>query len=248
MVKRRRVRTVFVSPGRVTKRRRVRRISTAGQRTIVSNVRTGGFMGIEKKFVDYTVSNDPFTSVWAGGEMEDATALSLSAVAQGDGESQRDGRMYTIHSVFVKGFLRTASQESQTAPITDAVARLALVWDKQTNGAQLNAEDVFDTVTAGEDVNSVKNLQFSHRFRVLKDITIPLPVQNTNEGAINLFASSPTLVPFKMGFTFKTPIQVRCTGTTAAIASIQDNSIHLIGTATDTNVTLWYRSRVRFMG
>ncbi len=215
-----------------------------------ADVRTGGFMGLEKKFVDYNVASDAFTTVWAGGEMEDGTALSLSAVAQGDGESQRDGRVYHIHSVHINGFLERAAQESVAAPVGDVLARLALVWDTQTNGAQLNAEDVFLTIGAGEDVNSWRNLQFSKRFIVLKDkkIRIPVGMANLNEGAVNLFANTALKIPFKINKTFKTPIKVRCSGTTAVVAAITDNSLHLIGTATNSNGALTYQSRVRFTG
>lgn len=213
-----------------------------------ANVRTGGFMDLERKFVDYDIAADAFTNVWAGGEMEDATALSLSAVAQGNGESQRDGRVYHIHSCHVKGFFSIAATESQTAPIADQVARIALVWDTQTNGAQLNAEDVFLTVTAGQDINSWRNLQFSKRFIVLKDKIVKIHVPSTNEGGPNLFSNGFIQVPFKINKTFKTPIKIRCSGTTAAIASITDNSLHFIGTATGPQVLMTYASRCRFTG
>ncbi len=213
------------------------------------NVRTGGFMDIEKKFIDYEVDSDAFTSVWAGGEMEDGTALSISAVAQGDGESNRDGRVYHIQSVHVNGYVELPAAESSTTPIADIIARIALVWDTQTNGAQLNAENVFLTTSSGKDVNSFRNLQFSKRFIVLKDKKLTVkPVGQTNEGGINLFANGQVRVPFKFNKTFKTPIKVRCSGTTAVVGNITDNSLHIIGTANSTAVVLNYESRVRFTG
>ncbi len=216
---------------------------------VLANVRTGGFMALERKFKDYNDAADAFSTVWAAGEMEDATALSLSAVAQGDGESERDGRVYHIHSVHLKGFVKYNVQESQTAPIEDHIVRLALVWDTQTNGAQLNAEDVFVTIGAGEDINSFRNLQFSKRFVVLKDKTIKINLNNqTNEGAINLFANGEVRIPFKINKSFKTPIKVRCSGTTATVSVITDNSLHLIGTGTSTNAKVTYQSRIRFTG
>ncbi len=213
------------------------------------NFRQGGYIDIEKKFVDYSVTGDAFTSIWAGGEMDEGTALSLSAVAQGDGESQRDGRVYHIHSVHVRGQIKRAALEGQTAPISDAVARIALVWDTQTNGAQLNAEDVMLTIGAASDVYSWRNLQFSKRFIVLKDKTFRVASNNqTNEGASNLFANGDILIPFKINKTFKKPIKVRCKATTATVAAITDNSLHLIGTATTTGCNITYESRVRFTG
>ncbi len=228
-----------------------RAIGVAAARAVpsaIANIRTGGFGNIENKFVDYRVSGDAFTTSWAGGEMEDGTALSLSAVAQGDGESERDGRVYTINSVHIKGFLETPLEESQAAPEIDYMARLALVWDTQTNAVQLSAEDVFLTVAAGEDTNSFRNLQYSKRFIVLKDKTWRLAHQQVNEGAANLFATGGIRIPFKMNKSFKNGIKVRCTGTTAVIASIADNSLHLIGVSNSGQAVLTYQSRVRFTG
>ncbi len=219
------------------------------QRRRITQPRIGGFTGIEKKFVDYIDNDDPFSSTWAGGEM-DPTTNAVSAIAQGDGENQRDGRVATLHSVFIKGFMSVAATESSIAPLDDIIVRIVLVQDKQTNGAQLNAEDVMDTISAAVDINSVKNLQNSARFVVLKDKTFLLPRgrANTNEGAANLFASAKILVPFKMGVTFKKPIRVNHTGTTANVTSVADNSIHVIGTTSNVEGLLTYRSRVRFTG
>lgn len=227
--------------------RRTRRRTMAPTRT------TGfkpGFAVPEVKFKDFRVNDDTFTSVWAGGEMEDATALSVSAVSQGDGESERDGRVYWIHSVFIHGTIDQPAVESATAPLLDQVARIALVWDKQTNGAQLNAEDVFLTIAASDDIDSFRNLQFTKRFQVLKDqrYLIPVARSSMNEGSVNLFASGAITVPFKMAHIFKKPIKVTCKGTAAAIASIVDNSLHIIGTGTTTGTTLSYASRIRFSG
>ena len=212
--------------------------------------RIGGFTGIEKKFVDYTLNGAALTTIWAGGEQDEGTALSMSAIGQGDGESQRDGRVATLHSWFVKGFFTNSEIESSVAPLADTLVRIAVVLDKQSNGAQLNAEDVFDTVGASQDVNSVKNLQNSARFKVLKDMTrvVQNARANTNEGAVNLFAQGQTFTPFKMGGVFNPPIRVNHTGTGATIATCADNSIHVIATGTQTTGLLSYRSRVRFTG
>ncbi len=201
----------------------------------------------ELKFVDYTVTNDAFTTVWAGGEMEDATALSISAIAEGTGDSQRAGRVATLISWKINGFVNIAAVESITTPLPDQIARIVVVHDKQTNGAQLNAEDVFDTIAATTDINSMLKLQQEHRFKVLKDIMISVHRTQTNEGAVNLFASGIHRFPFMMSGKFNPPIRVNHSATAAAIASVTDNSIHVIGTATNAAVLLNYRSRVRFL-
>ncbi len=237
-----------------TKRRYAKKRRTTAlpfkKRRLSRNVRTGGFLDMEVKFKDFRVNDDAFTQVWAGGEMEDATALSVSAVAQGDGESERDGRVYWIKSIFIHGTIEQPQTEAQGQPLDDQVVRLALVWDKQTNGAQLNAEDVFLTIASGDDIDSFRNLQFTKRFQVLADQKHLMQIgrTNTNEGAVNAFASAGVTKNFKFSHIFRTPIKVTCKGTTAVIASIVDNSLHIIGTGTAAGTTLSYASRLRFTG
>jgi len=210
------------------------------------NARIGGFLGIETKFFDVEAENDAFTATWAA--MEPATT-NLTAIAQGDGESNRDGRKYAIKSIHIKGFIEVPQQESQTAPIADQYCRIVLVLDTQTNGAQLTATDVMDGGLA-EDTLAFRNLQFSKRFIVLfdKKITLHVGRANMNEGAVNLFASPTIRVPFSYNKTFSTPIQVLMSGTTADIANVTDNSIHMIGVSESTIATLSYQCRTRFVG
>ena len=81
-----------------------------------SNVRTGGFEGKENKFLDCNLAATAVTGTWAtynptaGGCVD-----SLSVPAQGNGESQRDGRVYYINSIHLRGLCKMASTESQVA-------------------------------------------------------------------------------------------------------------------------------------
>ncbi len=209
----------------------------------LSNVRTGGFTGIERKFFD-TDNVSAFNTSWA---IEENVTTALSAVAQGDGESNRDGRIYNILSIHIRGHIIVGVAESQTAPIGDQLCRLALVWDKQSNGANITATDVYDAGPT-DDINSFRNLQFTKRFHVLKDKTWLVRRQGLNEGAANLFAAVNRKIPFKWNFTFKVPIRVTMSGTTADIANVTDNSLHMIGVSTSTLVTYSYASRIRFTG
>ncbi len=217
---------------------------------MASNIRTGGYLAIENKFVDYNVTAKVIGATWAGGELDDATALSLSAAGQGDSESQRDGRVYTINSIHLRGAISQLNVESQTTPLADIIVRLVLVWDTQSNGAQLNAEDVMLTVASAEDYRSFRNLQFSKRFIVLKDKTMTLQVAraNTNEGAANLFANGAVKTMFKMNKSFKKGIKVRTTGTNATVSVTSDNSLHLIGVSESGTTIIDYSSRCRFSG
>ena len=131
----------------------------------------------------------------------------------------------------------------------DALVRLVLVWDTQTNGAQLNGEDVMEAIGATEDFNSFRNLQYSKRFIVLKDKKIRIPVAQTNmHESADLYNQAGTYVPFKINKKFSKPIKVRCTGTSAAVSAVSDNSLHLLAVSTQSTTDIWYQSRVRFSG
>ncbi len=239
------------SPGTAFRQPRKRVRAPTGRAAAVArrNIRIGGFMGIENKFVDYELDVTTVDASWSGNELEDGTALSLSSIAQGDGESQRDGRQVQLLSVHLKGWLDMAQTEAVTAPSDGGIARLILVLDKQTNGAQLNAEDVVTVTT--NDVNAWRNLQNSQRFRILKDQRFEFKPYGATQEAANLFSGALVRHPFEFHVVFKKPIPVNFSGTTAVVASIVDNSIHLIGCSTAAGTfscNIAYTSRVRFRG
>ncbi len=203
-------------------------------------------MGIENKFVDFERPIGTIASTWAGGELDEATALSLSAIGQGNGESQRDGRKANLTSVHIKGFVRLVAQEAVGNPVFGGIVRLILVMDKQTNGSQLNAEDVVTVTT--QDINAWRNLENSQRFRILKDHRMEIVINNLSTFQVNDMSTSQTETPFEFHVVFKKPIVVNFSGTTATVASIADNSLHLIGISTLAIHQISYVSRVRFRG
>ncbi len=240
----RRPRSFAVSNGGYrVKRKRVAYRPAAGQMVIVAGPQRA-FQNQELKFFDTELTSTVMSATWAA--LEPATT-NLSAVAQGDGESNRDGRKYTIKSVHIKGFFETTAQESQTTPPSDILVRVVLVHDTQTNGAQLTATEVMDA-GGTDDINSFRNLGFTKRFRVLDDQTMRLVRLNTNEGAVNLFASAATQTPFTMNKVFKTPMNVLMSDTGADIANVTDNSLHMIAITTSTAALINYQCRVRFTG
>ena len=120
-----------------------------GRALAIANARTAGFLGLEKKFFDTAVAMVALTAPTdaAGGEI-DPTALPgavacLNAMAQGDGEQNRDGKKVVLKSVQVKGFVQKLGGELAAGPDSGTKVFVALVLDTQTNGAQLNSEDVF---------------------------------------------------------------------------------------------------------
>ncbi len=206
-----------------------------------NGARTGGFLGIETKFIDYTYAS-AFVATMTGAEADPTTADSLSAIAQGDGESNRDGRKCTLISLHMRGHVQLDPVTGSSAS-SPKIMRVIVVWDTQTNGTQLNSEDVILAATHVE--HGFRNLQFSKRFRILKDATFTLnPLAGAGDGTADDFAA----VNRSFKWNFKLGIPVIHKGTTAVVANITDNSLHVIAFASDINCALRYESRIRFVG
>lgn len=220
----------------------------------ILNTRTGGYLGMELKFRDYGYNAAIATASDCTGGEADPFEACLNGISQGDGQSNRDGRKYTIKSVNVKGTVRITAQTNETTAITVPSIFIALVQDKQTNGAQLNSEDVFVNPSAqtGTAAAPFVNLEFQSRFNILKTVHLSSKDFAGNASAAydgtNLEYQG-CFADFSLYKAFS-GLQVTCTGTTGNIASIMDNSLHIIAFSTNSDMTplLTYNSRVRFMG
>lgn len=222
----------------------------------LANAATVGFLGIEKKFLDTYRSGTEITSAVAltGGEYDPTSGCTgcLSIPAQGDTEQQRDGKKFVIDSLILKGVVF----DEQTASEAVAVSRrvfVAVVLDTQTNGAQMNSEDCFKSLGGVAYLNAtpLKNLLSGNRFRILKahvfDLTPP------GVAAAGAVAHNAVTRQFDWYIPFKGGLQVNCrdgdtSGTTANVANVVDNSLHVIAFSTHTGTYITYNARVRFQG
>lgn len=218
------------------------------------NARIGGYLGIEKKFLDCYASLVviPAPTDCTGGEMqpEGGCTNALSVPAQGDGETNRDGKNITFKSIFITGTVTQTALTTQATAITPPTIFVALVMDTQTNGTAINSEDVFTNPNDTALVNGfpLRNLQYSSRFRVLAHKTFTLgPVTAFNDAA-----GTGTAIPTTKTFTLSHvgDIPMRFSNTTADVANAVDNSLHLIAFATSTSYVpkISYNSRMRFVG
>ncbi len=240
---RRRRAWVKAKPRTYGTRRWKSRTPWAGAHRARSNRRTGGYLRIEHKFMDTETSGDSFAVTWA--TMEDATMKCINAVAQGSTEKTRSGRTYHIHSLFVRGNVHMPAFEAQPQPIDAVTCRVAIVWDRQSNGAQLDPLTVF-AAAGSTDILSFRNLQYTQRYVVLFDKIITCVPNTYNEGSVNSFASSARRHQFKYFKKFNIPIKVICKSTGATIADITDNSFHVVGVSTSTTAKLGFQARIRF--
>jgi hypothetical protein len=223
---------------------------TRARRT-AQNIRTAGYLGIERKFYDTAkvASNITAPSDASGGEQDPATVLCVSAPSQGTGESQRDGRNIQAKSINVKGIIKVNKQGAQTSTDDWPIAYVALVLDKQSNAAQLNSEDVFIN-PGGQAILATSpflNLENQQRFQVCATKTIVLRPSSVAGVSASLEQSGYS-VPFSLFKKVNTKINFN--GTDAGIASVTDNSYHIIAYCSDTSVgpQLSYNCRMRFYG
>lgn len=190
----------------------------------------------------------------SSGELQPSSGCtgSLSVPSQGDGQSNRDGRNYVIQSVWVSGTVLTAPATDQANATETTGFWFALVLDTQANGSTIVSEDCFinpSTASAAMMPQPLRNLANSKRFRILdRQYCEPNGVYGITDGTAT--GSLNLQIPPTVSLSWKGNLRVCCTGTTADVASVSDNALHLVGYAGDSTFTPTFtgKSRVRFSG
>jgi len=225
-----------------------------------ANVTPYGYIGIEKKFLDcfqnVAIAANPSLT---GGEVDPMTNTvvnpqgcigCISAPKQGDTESERDGKKILIKSLVVKGKVTRLGTNALTSAAGSVEVFVAVVSDSATNAVQLSSEDVFvnpsaTAATAGE-ANPLKNLKYGKRFKILKSwqFCFNPPVSGNGTNTMMLYETS-------QFFDFYTSLNMEVNfiqgQTDANVASVADNSLHVIAFCTSVGATqIEYCSRIRF--
>jgi hypothetical protein len=221
------------------------------------NYRTGGFADIELKFLDTAWNGVAINSSTDGadGEIQPSTGCTncLSVPAQGDGESNRDGRKWILHGAFASGCIAYQVQNDQDDAVQFPSVFLALVLDTQANGATINSEDVFINPSTSAQAmvpQPLRNLEHSKRFRILDHCFIEPSVYAFNDAAATGTIDTMNNPTFKLSWRSKKGIMCHGTGADADIANVSDNAMHLLaykGTTGGT-LTIFGKCRVRFTG
>jgi len=218
------------------------------------NETTAGFLGIEKKFYDTNlnaVTIDDTIGLTSGMIDPSATSM-ISTPTQGDGEQQREGKRIVIKSVQVTGVVYNATIEATANPPVPCTAFVALVLDTQSNAAQCTSDQVFKNVSAVETgiPAPLRNLLYATRFKVLKTGVFDLnPVSITTNGVADTFSWPAVQRTFNWYLPMDLVINFN-SGTTASIANVVDNSLHMIAFC-DYNTNspkITYNARIRFVG
>ena len=230
------------------------------------NVRSGGLLGIERKYADMGVrqliSDDiEMESTASGGNggfaIIGATTASnasthspagttyggFGAIAQGSDANSRDGRKCTLRSISITGQI-----EHDSAHESEVI--LALVQDKQHNAAASLADtkliftNVQSTLTSPDTrgvAHPVRNLEYMSRFNVLKFKRIRM-----DHPAV---ASSKTVKPFSLSWNGAIRIDYTAGSTTEKTAAVQtNNTVFLVAFSSGPGDTLVANCRTRFYG
>lgn len=210
----------------------------------VQRLRTGGYLGLDGKWVEQDVT----TGTFAGGNTWvycDHASDALGAVPRGDGVNERIGNKVWIR--YLSARLTCYAYDNVVSSISSGTLqnyarptrwRIVLFVDKQTNGAQTGATNVFPN-----DLHAFRDMSNVDRYKVLYDqvhfgrTNGPTATYN-GTAAIGGFSSIAEVrinIPINRKFTYTVG------STTASIANLQDNSLHLMclqvdGASMDGNV------------
>lgn len=209
-------------------------------------------VGVESKFYDTFLTSTALvaSSDCSGCEFDPSATSMISTPAQGDGEQNRDGKKIIITSVEVKGTVNFPVLINQTTAGIPYTYMVALVQDTQTNGAQLNSEDVYKNAVGINQANTfpLRNLLYSTRFRVLavQKGAVPQPLPAYDGTNIELSGS---VIPFDFYKKVNIPVNFNAT-TTSTVAAVVDNSLHVIAFVSSVAQapTIQYQARIRFQG
>lgn len=189
---------------------------------------------------------------WTGTELDPGTANCLFSPVTGNDINNREGRKVNVYKIKIRGLITRITDTTQTTVSADPATRVILVMDTQTNGTQMQGEDLMTTSEASVSITftGFQNLANLGRFRVLKDKTYyPTPNVAVNNASATTVSQAGGNIPFKMNVVFKEPVVVRFNATDGGtVADIIDNSFHLIAqrSGNDGSVLLGYTCRVCF--
>lgn len=192
------------------------------------NYRTGGYVGLELKFLDTSRVKDLANTIAGATALCDPiTADCLNAVALGTGESKRQGRRIWMDTLEINGSLVLASQEFING--ASNTVRIIVVKDTQTNEAQMAGGDylVNQALTQSEEFNvtTFPNLQWKDRFVTLYDKTMQMNCQAVGiipDAGVGLVKN------FHIKVNVKCPVTYDTDGEGGTIDTITDNSLHIM--------------------
>lgn len=124
-------------------------------------------VNVERKFKLGVVNNEVMTTT--------GTFYLLSGIAQGDGETQRNGDKVKLSSISIKGLLQL---DIASDPLSRAMVRIILINDKVSNGIAPTAAQLLLTNTIYGHYNPDN---CPSRFKILSDKVYNMNLDKTNQ-------------------------------------------------------------------
>lgn len=215
--------------------------------------------GIEHKFLDSGAVEliPPMSGGMSGGRINPSPAAVISCPPQGDFAQNRDGKRIVIDTVIIEGIVNWAAYDDAIAPGKQPNMFIALVQDTQTNGANMPTELAFSNAT-GLDAMCIapqKNLYNATRFKTLKIWEIPRPPQSMSQhfDITDIYIIQAMTSKFSCYLNVDIPVNFnQTTPTVQTVASVVDNSLHMIAFQDTSHVKLRglvsYNARIRYVG
>lgn len=212
----------------------------------------------ERKFWDTVVIDRAINTVTTtfSGAMADPTTLNcLFTPITGAEMYNRIARKTYVHKISVVGRISLPVVSNATtldvlAPLT---IRLILCIDKQTNGAQMNSQDLIGALSGvtGDTIDLYQNPAFFGRFQVLKDKRFVLQNAATAVEQNFILDRQGLTTLFKWVVKFRKPIVVHYNNVNVGtVGDVVDNSFHFLAavqTPSNSSIPILnYRARTIF--
>jgi len=214
------------------------------------NIRTGGLVGLEYKYVDQVLAltNLP-VATWVGSELDPVGGVNcIGACTQGSGESQRDGTRIAVKSIQIQGYINRSPTVGSGSARGGNFVQLSLVMDTQTNATQLSGEDVY--VPQAPYIPARRVVANTQRFKVLKTWMLELHDTCAFNDAAATGTVAGSVVPFSCYKKMNVQVDFVAGAGGGTIADFKTVSFHIICCCTNTTASdmITYNSRVRFLG
>lgn len=178
----------------------------------------------------------------------------------GDDFNQREGRVIILKKLTIKGVVAFLGAEDVDDTPCGQIVYLAVVLDKQPNGATITSSDVITNPSASIYLNTrpFKNPNGLMRFKILAEKLIVKPYVVMAQTATNEYSWPSHSVPFEFVIDFKAGLEIRFNNVDGgSIADVVTNAFHFLAvTGGDTigavtsrmDASLSYNSMAEFYG
>lgn len=175
----------------------------------------------------------------------------LSLIPQGDTAVKRVGRKAILHNINFRMEV-AAGEVTQVASaiVSHLDFRVALILDKQCNGAAAAFADVFDTTTNSIITRAYQRLDNQNRFQVLYDKRFALNLSEVAQ--VDATITAGTCKPMygsrviQKALKVKIPLEFETATTSGALTTLRSNNVYIYVTSTNGAWVYNLSTRLRF--